>query len=51
MNNIYRLLALVRDVQALTRGPVPYGKRLVRKRAHRGLSRVLRDVGLTEHRR
>lgn len=45
-NTIYRLLSFSNDVKAASKGPVPFGKRLVRKSAYRGLSRTLRRLGL-----
>ena len=44
IHSVYRALAVVRDAQAAARGPVPYAKRQVRKRAHRVLARMLRRV-------
>jgi hypothetical protein len=39
---IYELLSLWGDVRAMRRGPAAYGRRLVRKAAHRQLARVMR---------
>jgi hypothetical protein len=45
-NTIYRLLSLSNDARAVSRGPSAVGKRMVRKAAYRGLSRLLRRSGL-----
>lgn len=44
MRTVYRLLSILGDLKALSRGPAPYGRRLVRKAGHRHLGRVLRSV-------
>ena len=38
---VYRGLSLSNDLKALSKGPSPVAKRIVRKAAYRGLSRFL----------
>lgn len=44
MRALYRLLSLLGDAKAASRGPGAYGRRLVRKAGHRGLGRAMRKV-------
>ena len=46
MKPLYRLLAVVGDVRAASRGPAALGRRYLRKRSHRSLARLLRKAGL-----
>ena len=41
---MYRGRRFLGDVEAASRGPVPLGRRLVRRRAARGFFRLLRDL-------
>lgn len=43
---LYRTLSLSNDARAVSRGPKAVGKRIVRKAAYRGTTRLLRRVGL-----
>jgi hypothetical protein len=43
---LFRVLRLWGDAKAASRGPAAYGRRLVRRRAHRALSRAMRRRGL-----
>jgi hypothetical protein len=49
-SQLYRSARILGDVQAASKGPGAYGKRLLRKRAYRrtngALSRFLRSLGL-----
>jgi hypothetical protein len=49
-STLYRLARALGDVQAAAKGPVPYGRRIVRKTAYRSvnrqLGRGLRRLGL-----
>lgn len=42
MRLLYRLLRIIGDARAASRGPDDYGMRLVRRQAHRALARMLR---------
>lgn len=44
MRALYRLLSIVGDAKALSRGPAPYFRRKARAASHRALSRALRKV-------
>ena len=41
---LYRVLSIVADLRAASRGPVPYGKRVVRRESHKALARFWRRV-------
>ena len=43
---LYRALSLSNDARAAYRGPVPYGRRMVRKTAYKATTRALRKLGL-----
>ena len=44
MRALYRLLGLAGDAKALSRGPGPYVRRVVRKRANREFNQALRKL-------
>lgn len=44
LRSLYRVLSLAGDVKAASRGPGAFGRRYVRRAAHRTLARVLRKV-------
>lgn len=44
MRVLYRLLRAWGDLRAARRGPDAYGKRMVRRSAHRTLARMLRRL-------
>jgi hypothetical protein len=46
MRLLFRWLRLVGDLKAASKGPGAYGWRLVRRRAHRTLSTLMRRKGL-----
>lgn len=46
MNFLYRLLSAIATASAASRGPVPLGRNLVRRQAHKSLARGMRKWGL-----
>jgi hypothetical protein len=46
LRTLFRILRLVGDAKAAARGPGALGRRVVRRRAHRTLARVMRRGGL-----
>lgn len=41
---IYRALSVYNDVRAASKGPGAYGRRIVRRSAHKSLARLLRTL-------
>jgi len=46
MRSLYQILSDLGTARAASRGPLPLGRNLIRKAAHRSLARSLRKIGL-----
>lgn len=44
IRSLYRLLSILGDLKAISRGPAPYGRRVIRKAGHRHFGRAMRSV-------
>lgn len=44
MRGLYKALSLLGDVKAVSRGPAPFVRRVVRKKANKAFNRALRKV-------
>lgn len=43
---IYQFLSILGDAKAASKGPSAYGKRVIRKKAHKSLARSMKKFGL-----
>lgn len=43
---IYQFLSILGDAKAASKGPGAYGKRFIKKKAHKSLARSMRKMGL-----
>lgn len=46
LKTLYKILSVIGDVKAASKGPTAYGKRAIRKKAHKGLAKSMRKWGL-----
>lgn len=46
MSLLYKILSLLGDAKALSRGPGPFARRYARRAGHRTLARTFRKAGL-----